>query len=387
MKILFVIPTLTNGGAERAMSNITTHLPDGVEADLLLNSVSDQDYPTDANIISLGMKSVINKNLLYQIIAAVKRTRSLKKLKKTRKYDACISFMDSANICNIISGNRYCKVVVSVRALLTKTSTWYYKGIVIPLDKMLYNKADRVVAVSRGIAEDLADNLHIKKNKTVTITNGFDIGDIQMKSHERVDFKEYENSFNYITLGRYSQAKGQWHLIRAFRKVVERADKKVRLIIMGSGELKGYLQNVIEANNLHEEVTLMPYRDNPYAIMSRCDVFILPSLNEGYSNVLCEAIICGLPCIASDFRTSAREILAPDTDYRIEQKEKIEEAKYGWLVPVCSGYRYHGTEPLEKAEEILAEAMINAHSLQKRKIKSEKGFDIIEKVSQYIELI
>ena len=107
MKILFLISTLANGGAERAMSNITTHLPDGVEADILVNSVSNQDYPTRANIINLGMKPDAAKGLGYQLIATYKRIKTLLQLKETEHYDACISFIDSANICNILSGNRY----------------------------------------------------------------------------------------------------------------------------------------------------------------------------------------------------------------------------------------------------------------------------------------
>ena len=97
MKILFVIPTLCNGGAERAMSNITTHLPKNITADILVNSISDMDYPTNAKIITLGMQPKINKSIFYQVKAALLRIKKLKQLKKEGQYDACISLMDSAN--------------------------------------------------------------------------------------------------------------------------------------------------------------------------------------------------------------------------------------------------------------------------------------------------
>lgn len=387
MKVLFVIPTLANGGAERAMSNITTHMPCGVEADLLLNSISDQDYPTNANIISLGMKPVTDKGLLYQLIAAVKRTRKLRRLKREGNYSACISFMDSANICNILSGNKTCKVIVSVRRNLFKTNDLKYRCMVLPVVRLLYNRADKIVAVSKEIRDGLIKNMHIEKEKLAVISNGYDIDEIKKRSHENIDFEKYKGKYNYISTGRYCYEKGQWHLIRAFRRVVDEIGDRVHLIILGQGKLEQYLRSIIAANKLEENVTLMPYTDNTYAILSRCDVYVMTSLCEGYSNALCEAVICGLPCVASDFRTSAREILAPDTDYRFEQKEKIEKAKYGLLVPVCSGYRYHGTEPLEKAEEILAEAMINIRSMTKHMFFFEDRFDIKEKVGQYIELI
>lgn len=389
MKILFVIPTLTGGGAERAMSNITMHLPSDVEADILLNSVSERDYPTNANIITLGMKLVDNKNLGYQFVAAVKRIFKLRKLKKIGNYDACISFMDSANICNIISGNRHCKVIVSVRAFLSKTKDFKYKFIVVPLDKLLYNKADKVVAVSRGIKDDLIHSFRIKDEKVTVITNGYDIKQIKEKSMEKTDDSILKGKFNYIAIGRYTQQKAFWHVIRAFKKVVEEIGDAAHLTIVGQGVLKRYLQEIIEKNDIEQNVTLLPYVNNPYTLLKNSDVFVMPSLWEGYSNALCEAIICGLPCIASDFRTSAREILAPETDYRFEQKDEIEFVKNGIIVPVCSGYRYTGSEPLEKAESLLADAMIyEYYNTSDTEIIIDKDFfDINRKVKQYTDLV
>lgn len=82
MKILFLISTLTNGEAERTISNITMNLPENIEADILLNSTSSQDYPTEANIISLGMNMEAVKGFKYQLTAACKRIKRLRQLKK-----------------------------------------------------------------------------------------------------------------------------------------------------------------------------------------------------------------------------------------------------------------------------------------------------------------
>ncbi len=387
MRILFVIPTLTGGGAERAMSNITTHLPKGVDADILVNSVSDLDYPTDAKVYNLGMRPVNNKSLVYQVIAAIRRIFHLKKLKKAFRYDACISFMDSANICNILSGKN-CKVIISVRIQLSKSKSMVYKCIVSPFVKCLYNRADNVVAVSEGIKQDLIDIYRIKENKIVTITNGFDISEIEKKASEDIDVSIDKDKFIFIAVGRYSNQKGHWHLIRAFSEVVRKCGKNVQLIILGQGPLKHYLNQIIDETGLKESVTLMPYSQNPYAIMRHCSVYVIPSLYEGYSNSLCEAIICGLPCIATDFKSSAREILAPDTDYNCEIHEGIEEVKYGIITPVCSGIHYNGNEKLEPAEEYLAYAMTRMYiKMQSFGDPDYRYFDINAKVNQYLSLV
>lgn len=395
MKILFFISSLENGGAERAMSNITTHLS-GVEADILLNSISEYDYPTQANIISLGMKPSIHKNCIYQIRALCRRIPKLYFLKKRNHYDACISFMDSANICNIITGKKYCKTIVSVRIKISQDHSPVYRYFVKPLASLLYNRADCVVAVAEGVRQDLIKNLRIKPENVTTITNGYDVADIRRKGRNigQKIFQTTEKKFVYVTAGRYSFQKGQWHLIRAFSKVVRECGDNVCLILMGQGEDEDYLRQIIHANNMENKVIILPHQKNPFGIISQSDVFVMPSMYEGYCNALCEALICGLCCIATDFQSSAREILAPDTPFDYQMKEGIEYAAYGVLTPVCSGKRYKGNEPLESAEEYLAEAMISIYKDAKRlKEYQDKALirgmqmDINAKVQEWLRLI
>lgn len=396
MKILFFISSLENNGAQRAMSNITMHLPDCVEADILVNSVSADDFPTKANIISLGMKQDKKKGIVYQLRAFFKRIPTLYRLKKMNHYDACISFMDSANVCNILTGNKYCKTIVSVRVSVARDQSFTYRYIVRPLVRLFYNKADYVVACAEGIRKEMIEDFKIKPEKVKTITNGYDADEIHEKMKEKsevVDKLNLSNRFVYVTAGRFSQQKAQWHLIRAFSKVAKKCDNAV-LLIMGQGKEESYLKELIKETGLEERVLLIPYQKNPFSIFKDCDVFVMPSMFEGYCNALCEALICGLPCIATDFQSSAREILAPDTDYEYRLDTGPEYAKYGILTPVCSGMHYKGTESLEKQEEELAEAMTTLNQdtsllehYKKQAMKRSKELDIYTKVEEWLKLI
>ena len=117
-KVLFLISKLTGGGAERALCNLTLGFPKDVEIDILVNSESDEDYPHAGNVISLGMPKRNKLSLGYQMIALIRRYYMLVKFKKSKNYDACISFMDSANIANILTGKKYCKTILSRRSWL-----------------------------------------------------------------------------------------------------------------------------------------------------------------------------------------------------------------------------------------------------------------------------
>ncbi len=396
MKILFFISSLENNGAQRAMSNITMHLPEGVEADILVNSVSEDDFPTKANIISLGMKQDSKKGIGYQLRAFFKRIPVLYRLKKRKRYDACISFMDSANICNILTGNKNCKTIVSVRVSVAKDKSFTYRYIVRPLVRLFYNKADYVVACAEGIRKEMIEDFKIKSEKVKTITNGYDADEIHEKMEEKselVEKHDIANRFVYVTAGRFSEQKAQWHLIRAFSKMAKECDNAL-LLIMGQGKEEAYLKEIIRRNGLEKSVLIVPYQKNPFSILKYCNVFVMPSMFEGYCNALCEALICGLPCIATDFQSSAREILAPDTDYAYRLEDGIECAKYGILTPVCTGTRYKGLEPLEKQEEDLAKAMITLNQDNKllkrykeQTLERGKQLDINAKVEEWLALV
>lgn len=392
-----MISTLENDGAERAMSNITTHLPEGVEADILLNSVSAHDFPTDAHVISLGMKPDSNKGLMYQIAAILKKIPVLYKMKKSKNYDACISFMESGNICNIITGNRYCKTIVSVRVSVEQEKTWVYKAVVCPLVKLFYKKADHVAAVAEGVRLGMINFFKLNPKKVNTITNGYDIKLIRQRMLEECN-QEYfgkkdQDDFIFVTTGRMTFQKAHWHLIRAFSEVAQRC-KEAKLFIIGKGEEKEYLLDLIKGYGLEDRVKLLGYQKNPFAILVKCNAYIMPSMFEGYSNALCEALICGLPCIATDFQSSAREILAPDTQVTYQNMDKVEYAKYGVLTPVCSGKKYGSKDGLEKQELLLAEAMLRFAQDRAlydtyKKAASERGeqLDIDKKVEEWLSLV
>lgn len=95
IKVLFVVSSLNTGGAQRVLSNIVTHLPDGWHIDILLNSSAKIVYPFKGNVISLGMKEPKDRSSWwYQLKVLLHRLWILKRLNRTRGYVACVSFFD-----------------------------------------------------------------------------------------------------------------------------------------------------------------------------------------------------------------------------------------------------------------------------------------------------
>lgn len=379
-KILFVISTLKGGGAERALCNITLAMPDHVEVDILVNSVSDMDYPHKGNVMSINVPVKNSLSLLYHARVFIKRIYMLRRLKKKNGYDACISFMDSANAANIFSGKKYCKTILSVRNTLSQSRSWKYKYIVGSVAKFFYPLADQIVALSRGTETDLVENFGLPKEKVMTIYNGYDIDGIKRKASERSSIDIDHDAFHFINIGRFHEQKGQWHLIRAFRRVVEKHPES-RLILCGKGPYEPMLNKMSKELGIKDKVIFAGFQKNPFAVASKCNAFVFPSLYEGFGNVLIENMACGLPIIAADFRYGAREVLAPDTDFKRQCKDDLEYAEYGIITPVCSGNKLESGSSLEKAEILLSKAMIQL--LEDKRLREKYAGKSVERAKDF----
>lgn len=358
-KLLFLISSLNTGGAQSAMANLSIALSTLYDIDWLVNSDEKIAYDYFGELISLGIREPDNRNnFSYQGKAFFRRISMLKKLKKSGKYAATISFLESANIANILTKKYGTKTIISQRNTISNRRLGLKGKILVRVDKILYKKADEMVAISEGVRKELLGKMQLNPDRTTTILNGYDLEAVRNGMKEKpLDFEKENGTFTFINIGRLHDQKGQWHLIRSFSEVYKK-DSRARLLIVGSGNEEAYLKRLIEGYCLENIVRIMPYRKNPFSLMGQCDAFVFPSRYEGFGNVLPEALICGLPSIASDYRSGAREILAPGTDVDIEVKDTIEHAEYGVIVPVCSGTKYDSYTPLEKQEKKLAEAML-----------------------------
>ena len=160
-------------------------------------------------------------------------------------------------------------------------------------------------------------------------------------------------------MGRLTKQKGQWHLIRAFKKVKEKITN-MKLIILGTGELEDYLKKLVVGLNLEKDVYFLGFQKNPFKFISKSKIHVFPSLYEGFPNALVEAMACEIPVISSDCKSGPREILAPETNIDVETKI-IEYAKYGVLIPVCNDNYYKAKDPLTNKEMILAKSIVELY--------------------------
>lgn len=153
------------------------------------------------------------------------------------------------------------------------------------------------IPVSQELANWLKNTVKIPEKKIKLIYNGIDLNFYQPVSRSQKDI------FTIGTVGRAVPVKNQLMLIQAVEFLLKQhpnLHKKLRLIIVGDGELLPKLQAYIYENQLQKNIELLGERNDIYEILKTIDLFVLPSLAEGIALTLLEAMASGLPIIATN---------------------------------------------------------------------------------------
>jgi glycosyltransferase involved in cell wall biosynthesis len=263
---------------------------------------------------------VVNLNLPSTYASLVPLTRYL----QSRRPEAVISALDLTNIMTLLA-KRMSGVSTRLAIRLDNTisiqrRTFFKKKLEKIVMKKLYPWADEIIAVSRGVAEDFTHYTGISAETINVIYNPIILPSLAKRSQEQLDHPWFQPGQPPVILGvgRLTYQKNFALLIQSFSQLLER--QKSRLMILGEGEERQALENLIRSLCLGEAASLPGTVENPYAYMSRAAVLALSSRYEGLPTALVEALACGCPVVSTDCPSGPFEIL--------------DGGKYGLLVPV-----------------------------------------------------
>jgi Glycosyltransferase len=380
-KVLMLITSLAGGGAERVASELSLHLNSNFSRRIvtIINNIS---YDFNEVPISMDMQ-LSNDNFLrttYEFIICIKKYR---KILRDYKPDISLSFLVLDNIVNILSniGNSKTKTILSVHVSLSrKFNSHFLFPLIRIFIKLLYNNADLIIAVSKGIKEEIVTDFGIKAEKVLVVNNPIDINKIETLSHEKITDDEWfkEDIPIIISVGRLVELKGQRYLIRAFSHV--RKEVKCRLCILGEGPLMNNLQTLVNDLNLSNDVKFLGWKENPFKYIHRSSLFVLSSLSEALPYALIEALACGCPVISTDCNYGPKEIL--------------DNGRVGILTSPFDGHLYNFSDPLTLEELELKNKIVSVLNDEKLRTyysnnskKRSKDFSVDKIMIKYENIV
>lgn len=321
-RLTVFLPALYGGGAERVMLNLASGLSgNGFAVDLALaqpeGPYMDQ-IPDSVRLVPLRSDTQSRLRTISSLPALIRYLRQ-------ERPDAMLTALHA----NFIALWARRLANVPVRIVITEHNTFSrrnthtpgaYNWITPRLIRRFYPWADEVVAVSQGVADDLALATGFPRNRIRVIYNPIIFPELRNKAEESIEHPWFQPGQPPVVLGvgRLAEQKDFGMLIRSFGRV--REHRPARLMILGEGEERPVLDALIRKLRLEEDVQLPGFVPNPYPFMTHAAVFVLSSQWEGLPTVLVEALFCGVPLIATDCQSGPKEILR--------------DGKYGRLVPV-----------------------------------------------------
>lgn len=315
--LVIYLPDLSGGGAERLHARLMPYFSEiGFDVTFLLDrargELMEPVKQAGARIVSLGATRQIN--------ALPKLVRFL----KAEKPDILVANMEHMNVMAVLArrlAGVCTRIVVTQHNTFSeqvKRPSWQFR--ILPL---LYRwaipYAERIIAVSKGVADDLATASGVPRNRIDVIYNGVLTEDFEVRAAKKPDHPWFSEDVPVVlAMGRLVEQKDFATLIKAFAVVAERMP--ARLIILGEGPLRQELENMVGDLGLEQSVAMPGFSENAIAAIDRARLFVLSSRFEGFGNVVAEALACGTPVVSTDCPHGPAEIL--------------ENGYYGALVPV-----------------------------------------------------
>ena len=309
-RVLFLIPTLSGGGAERVIVTLLRHL-DRSKFRLTLAAVNTHDavfrddLPNDIEFIDLDCARV--RHSLIKLVRLIWRLRP----------DVVFSTLGHLNLA-----------LAALRPLLPNRTRYVARETIVLSEAMkelgqsgywpwayrfFYPRFDAVVCQSTDMRNDLVNEFGFPAAKTVVIHNPVDVERIRPLAAQPLP-DDVESDFagsrtariHLVAAGRLVPQKGFDLLIKALAHC---AARRMTVTIVGEGPLRESLERLAADNGVGQQVRFVGFQRNPYPFLARADAFVLSSRFEGFPNVVLEALACGTPVIATPAPGGVTEII------------------------------------------------------------------------------
>lgn len=370
IKILFLIPNLGHGGAERVLTNLVNHM-DKKKFDITVQTMFDVGIYQSKLVPEVryigGFPWYFRGNtIIYKLFSP----RFLYKRYIKEHYDIIVSYLEGSS-ARVVSGcdDDTTKLVcwIHVEQNTIECASSVFRSINESYD--CYRKFHRFACVAETVKKDFT-SLYSLDAPVDVIYNTVESDIIRSKKDETIDDIAFSKDVvNLCSVAKLMKTKGYDRLVNIQRKLKDEGIR-THIYIIGKGEELESLTEQIKENGLEKEWTFVGFRDNPYKYVAACDLYVCSSRREGFSTAVTEALIVGTPVVSTDC-SGARELLGENNEYGIVTGND-EESLYRGLKRMLTekgllahykeqaqyrGRQFHIAQTVKQAEDMFEEVL------------------------------
>ena len=313
IKVLHIIGNLNYAGAQEVVHTVVKYLPREECTPIVCTF---KDGPLRRDIEALGVKVEILEPRHYKFVAMPRFVADMRRIRRqitqvVREHNIDVIQTHLLGVLNFLILTISFDVRVGITLwtihnidFLPSNSDWLLKYKRLG-HRLLYRMASRrvggFIAVSDEVRESTLRQLGPINDKVITISNGVDCQRFELAGNKAELCRELNLDLNaclIVVVGRLHVQKGHCYLIDAATTIIDQFPQ-VHLLFIGEGELKQTLQEQVQKLGLTENICFLGTRGDIPAILAAVDLFVLPSLWEGLSIALLEAMAAGKPIVAT----------------------------------------------------------------------------------------
>lgn len=299
IKVTFITWNLLGGGAERALVNLTQLINKKYNVDI----ISLQNEFTENNLNKLNIDVVFcnfKKSKLYYLFYYIFSIR-----KYLLEADWLVGSLElMPTYIAVFAAKIYKKKSVAWVHTDFQGNKYFSKRHVWLMNLIAYKLADKIVFVSHGAMESFL-NIYPKQRKKCSVI----YNSINILQNSKFQISEYIRNKKYIlSIGRLDFNKGHDNVIKAFHKIIGRADN-LGLIIAGTGPFENELKELVTRLGIEKYVQFVGFIEDPSGLILNSKAVVLGSRLEGMPTILIEAMLLQVPVLSFDCKSGPRELL------------------------------------------------------------------------------
>jgi len=335
-KIIFQLDSFDKGGLEEVVFNLISRIKKAYDANILVFVVNDQGGYMSKKAANDGFKIVNLKNNRYFLKLLIKKLNP-----------SIVNLHYS-----VFGSDIYIDQGIPIIYTIHNNYIWADEAF-INKRKPLYDKFGKFIAVSSQVRDFFCTRFDIDEERVIVVPNGLDLSNMKNVSVEnRHNYGTKEDDFVFINVSSFNWNKFHILMVKAV-EVLKKKYPNLRMLFVGNPldrRTFDYISEEIKKRNLEDNIKIIDYvpKEKVLGLMKMSDCYVMPSIIEGWSIAVMEAMYCELPLILSDIG-SARNVIK-DSDIGIIINNPYENVQD--LDPASFGEKYTNDKNLNNLSDL-----------------------------------